>query len=125
MKSSQKLSLTMGLMVSLMVGQSGCSFLGDSVQPLTVSSTEKDADLYVDGHPVGRGTAQTMVARDQNHLVMARKGDRMGTIVVGTQVSTLGVLDLVGGIFWAIPFVGLLTPGARSLDRDQVTVVLP
>jgi hypothetical protein len=110
---------------SILLSQSGCSLFGGTLQGLTVSCADKDADLYVDGNPIDKGSAQTMVARDQNHLVMANRGDRSQTVIVGTRLSGLGILDIIGGFIWLIPFIGLTAAGSRNLDKDQVTIVLP
>jgi hypothetical protein len=36
-------------------------------------------------------------------------------------LSTFGVLDLVGGFFLLVPWVGLLAPGAFTLDNQNFT----
>jgi len=113
------------LCATVLLSQSGCSFFGNTLQALTVTCADKDAELYIDGNVVGKGTVQVLVARDQNHLVMGKKGDRSQTLIVGTKLSTLGILDIIGGFFLLLPFLGLTAAGSRTLDKDIVTIVLP
>ena len=117
--------VTMFVSATFLVSQSGCSFFASSMVPLTVICSEKDADLFIDGQPIGKGTVSTLVSRDSNHIIMAKKGDRVGTVAIGTRLSGLGILDIIGGFLWLIPFLGLASPGSRSPDRDKVTVVIP
>jgi len=35
-------------------------------------------------------------------------------------VSTTGIIDVVGGVFFLIPFLGILGPGFWSLDPDYL-----
>ena len=93
----------------------------------TVSITASDpkADIYVNGAAVGRGAATTRVKRNESFSVMARSGDRVGVATVGTSISPVGILDIVGGIFFLIPFIGIAGPGFHTLDTNNVSVVIP
>lgn len=73
----------------------------------------------------GTGAAQAEVARNRPHSVMARIGDRVSVRKVERVISTTGVLDIVGGIIFLLPFLGLLGPGFWDLEEDHVTVVVP
>ena len=33
-------------------------------------------------------------------------------------------LDLIGGVIWGVPLIGLLTPGAKDLDETDIMVIL-
>lgn len=43
---------------------------------------------------------------------------------VGNHFNETGVLDVVGGCLFLVPFIGLATPGAWSLDETDVTISL-
>lgn len=117
--------IAVALSLILVIGQTGCSFLMNRMVPLGVSCSDPEAELFVDGNPIGKGNTEVMVTRDQVHTVMARKGDRANTVAVGTKTSTAGILDLIGTFLFLLPVVGFLTPGCSSLDRDHVSIVLP
>ena len=80
----------------------------------------------MDGAPVGIGTVTQDLKRNRGHAIMAKTSDnRAGTATIGTKISTTGVLDIVGGCFLLVPFLGLVAPGFWSLDTDQVAIAVP
>jgi len=103
----------------------GCSLLAPSNQTLTISASEPDAEIILDGQPVGRGSVSVSVRRDVSHSVMARVGERTGHAGVGTTISTTGVLDIIGGCLFLLPLLGILGPGFHSLEKDVVNVYVP
>jgi len=103
----------------------GCSLFVGSMQPVTITSSDPLAEILVDGQYVGQGAVSTELRRNRSHAVMARVGDRVGTTTIETKISTLGILDLIGGVFFLIPFIGVAGPGFLELDPPNVNVVLP
>src|SRR5947199_9560566 len=102
-----------------------CSLVVGSHQSLTVTATDPQADIYVDGQFVGRGMGATRVRRDEDHAIMARLGDRTATASVGTKISGPGMPDTVGCVTFLLTCLGLLGPGFWRLDTPNVTVNLP
>jgi hypothetical protein len=113
------------LVLSTWLAQSGCSFLAPTTQLLTVTASDPEAEILVDGKSIGHGAGQVEVSRDEVHTAMARKGDRVGRTMIGYRRSTIGTVDFVSGWFWLVPFLGLLSPGAYRLSINNVTIVLP
>lgn len=109
------------LAASLLVSHTGCSFFAGSMVPVTVTS-HPEADLYVDGQKVGKGTATIQVKRDMNHIVSAKLDGETASLALGTKLSTTGVLDIVGGFFLLIPFLGLAAAGSRTLEQEVVNL---
>ena len=103
----------------------GCSLFVGSTQSVTVSATVPEAEVYVDGQLMGRGPVTVELRRNRSHGFMAKVGERVGTVHTGTQISTTGILDIIGGFFFLIPFIGIAAPGFWSLDRDFVIVAVP
>jgi hypothetical protein len=105
---------------------SSCSFFVSSVQPVAITTSDPSAQIFMDGAPVGVGTATEDLKRDRGHAVMAKTSDnRAGTAVIESHFSRTGILDIVGGCIFLVPFLGLLAPGSRSLDTDQVAIAIP
>ena len=104
---------------------SGCSLLVESDQAVTISSTDPTATLLVDGRSYGPGSRTVKMTRNQSHVVMAMAGSRSGSVHVGYALSSMGILDIIGGFVWLGPFIGLATPGAWQLEREHVCVMLP
>jgi len=114
----------LALLTVALLAQS-CSLFVPSMTALSITASDPRADIYVDGAQVGRGTASTRVKRNESHSIMAKVGDRVGVANVGTSVSATGILDIVGGVFFLIPFIGIAGPGFYSLDSNHITVVVP
>ena len=110
---------------SVVLWTPGCSLMVPRTTTLTITASDPDAEIYVNGALVGRGVATPKVARNESHGITARVGDRVGAASVGTRVSALGVLDILGGILWLVPFVGIAGPGFFELDSTAVTVMVP
>lgn len=103
----------------------GCSFFAGSLDSVTIEPTEPEADILVDGRFMGTGTITVPLRKDRSHSIVARSGDRTGSARVSNEISTTGILDIVGGCFFLIPFLGIAAPGFWRLETDYVNVVLP
>ena len=71
---------------------------------------------------MGSGTTTLELERNRTYAISARSGSSMGSASIGRRVSGTGVLDIVGGCFFLIPFVGCFTPGFWELDKTTVSV---
>jgi len=49
---------------------------------------------------------------------------RAGAAAINKKISGTGVLDIIGGCFFLVPFLGVLGAGFWELDPDSVTVYL-
>ena len=78
--------------------------------------------MYLNNDPVGAGRTTLELDRNRSYAVSARGGNGMGTASIGRRVSGTGVLDIVGGCFFLVPFVGCFTPGFWELDKTTVSV---
>lgn len=107
-----------------LVSSTGCSCFQPSTIPFSVV-TNPEADIYINGQFLGKGSGTMNVSRDQSVNVMAKKdGYYPATQSVNTKMSTSGVWDVIGGFIFLLPFLGLLSPGARDLEVHSVTLNL-
>lgn len=113
------------LICSSMVLTSSCSLFSSSTQHITIQPSNPHADIYVDGAPMGTGTISAPLKKKRSHTVMAKCGDSTGVAQIDRQISTTGVLDIVGGLLILIPFLGVFGPGFYELDPDHVVVAVP
>ena len=117
--------LSVIMVICLAITTSGCSFFVGSTQKFSVNSTEPDSQIFINGSLIGNGSVQTMVRRDQSVSVMVKKdGYYPSSRDIGTKMSSTAILDIIGGCFFLIPFIGLAAPGAHDLDQDSVSIVL-
>ncbi len=113
------------LVTSIAFLQSGCSAFAGSRQPFSVTATERDAQIYINGELAGTGSVKTTVRRDQGVSVMAKKeGYYPATRDIGTKMSSLGILDLVAGCCILLPLIGLAFPGSKELDQSNLSIIL-
>src|SRR5215472_17426638 len=86
------------LFLAMLTGNSGCSFFRSSTQPVTIMTTDPNAEIYAGGRPVGRGTATVELPRDQDQTILARTDDnRAGTATIKSHLGAGGITDIVGG----------------------------
>ena len=103
----------------------GCSMFATSKQAVVISASDPSAEIFVNGQMVGTGTATVDLERNRSHAVLAKVGDRAGAAQIGTKISTLGALDIIGGFLFLLPFLGIAGPGFRDLDTTMVTIAIP
>ena len=121
-----KINVKSILCVVLTLNIVGCSFAAGSMQNITIIPSEEEATVFVDGSFVGTGTCTVDLKKKKSHSVMAKAEDgRVGVARIDKSVSTAGILDIVGGFFILIPWIGLAAPGFWELDPDTVAIALP
>lgn len=108
------------------VGAPSCSLMQPSTQSVSITATDSTAELTADGQVVGTGAVTLNLARNKSHSFMAKTPDgRVASASVGKSLSQTGMLDIVGGILFLLPFIGLFAPGAWDLDTTSITLGLP
>ena len=103
----------------------GCSAFKSKMQPVVIQPTDPTAEVYVDGELKGTGTITTSMARNRNHIITAKVGQRTGVAHVDKSIAVTGVLDIIGTFIFIVPLIGVFTPGFYDLDPDSAVVVVP
>jgi len=125
MKKMTRVICSAGLIASLALGQSGCSVFAPPTQSLVVTASERDAEIFINGHFEGTGEVKTRVVKNENVAIMAKKkGFFPATRTIPTEMSTAGILDVIGGCIFIIPFIGLFYAGAHQLQISNVSMVM-
>ncbi len=63
------------------------------------------------------------MSRNESVSVMAFKdGHHNFMRTIDSRPNGLFVLDVVGGVIWLVPFIGLVTPGAYSLETQELNI---
>ena len=114
------LALCLGIVTS-----TGCSFLAPTKQSITVIASDPAATIYADGLPLGTGPVTVELKKNRNHAFMATVGDRAGVANLGRTVSPVGFVDLIGGMIFLVPWIGVAAPGFWSLEQDTVLIAVP
>jgi len=101
---------------------SGCSAFAPKTQTVSATCSEPDAALQVNGQ-MYKGSAQTDVARNKTVSIMCTKpGYFPAQKTIDHSLSGTGVADVIGTALFLVPGIGLLTPGAWSLDETAVNI---
>lgn len=120
-----KMFVSIMLVISIAALQSGCSMVVPGKQRFTVTASEPDAKIYVNGEYVGQGNIQTRVKRNNDVAVLVKKeGYIPATRNIGTDFSITGILDIVFGYVLLVPLIGLFFPGCRQLEQTNIAVTL-
>lgn len=102
-----------------------CSLAAPSTQPINIMPSHPGAEVYVDGSLRGSGAQTVELSKKNTHSVMAKCGGSAGVAAIDRNLSTTGILDLIGGFLILIPFIGLVSPGAWELSPTSISVPVP
>lgn len=103
----------------------GCSIFGGTSQTLIVNSEPPGADVLVNGTLAGTTPLQHQVSRRGDLSVEIHKaGYTPQTRVTGRKLSSVGIVDVIGGALFLLPLLGLLAPGAWEQDPSAIGVTL-
>jgi len=111
--------------VVLVISIAGCSTFVPHTQKVSIVASEPDAKIYINGDLIGTGRAETKVPRNRDASVMVKcDGYYTATRMLSTTMSGIGVVDIIFGWIWLVPWLGLLSPGSKEIDTPNITVVL-
>lgn len=100
-----------------------CSLFVSGKQAVRIETNDPNCVIKADGLTVGHGySAVASLKKNKSHIISAENGNRKGMTVVDSELSTTGVLDLIGGICFLVPFLGFCSKGAWTLDPDIVAI---
>jgi len=103
----------------------GCSAFVQHTQRVVITPSVPEAVVSVDGEVVGTGRQDMRLRRDERHRVTAEFEGRQGAEAINKKISATGILDIVGGCFFLVPFIGVITPGFWELEPTEVNVIIP
>jgi hypothetical protein len=113
------------LCLTILTSQTACSLFSPHQELISATASERDAEIYINGTFVGKGVGSLQVQRDQAAAIMVtKKGFIPQTTSVPVRFSTTGILDILGGCTWLIPFIGATSPGFWQHETTNVSVVL-
>ncbi|ODT46160.1 MAG: hypothetical protein ABS70_01490 [Nitrospira sp. SCN 59-13] len=102
-----------------------CSIFAGSSQSLTVNSEPPGANVLINGTLAGSTPLQHQVPRRGDLTVEVQKaGYTPQTRVTGRKLSSVGIVDVIGGAMFLLPLLGLIAPGAWEQDPGIIGVTL-
>lgn len=113
------------LVVALVISMAGCSLFGSRMQTITIGSDPEGADVIINHERVGQTPLRYQVQRGEDVLVQISKpGYETAFRNTSRNISTLGIIDVVGGVICLLPFVGLFSNAAWEHEPASIGVVL-
>lgn len=110
---------------ALLATSSGCSLVAGGSQRFRVESDPPGARVFVNGQDMGSTPIDTRIQRRENAFVTVKKrGYHTASRTTGRELSTIGVIDVIGGCFWLVPFLGLISDGAYVQTPKRIFVHL-
>lgn len=111
-----------GLLTGIVLaGPTGCSLFVSSTESVAIEASDPNARIFVDGRDVGVGKATVPLKRNDTYTVRAEGADgQVATGRIRKQISTTGILDLIGGFIFLVPFIGAAAPGFWDLEPDYL-----
>ncbi|MBX3123182.1 MAG: PEGA domain-containing protein [Nitrospira sp.] len=102
-----------------------CSLFGGTSQSLTVNSDPPGANVLINGTSAGTTPLQYQVPRRGDLTVEVQKpGYTPQTRVTGRKLSSVGIVDVIGGALFLLPLLGLIAPGAWEQDPGIIGITL-
>lgn len=103
----------------------GCSLFGSRKQMLAVTSEPPGAEVSISGMVVGTTPLEHEVERGGSLVVGVKKsGYQAQYRTTSRKLSTLGVMDVIGGWLLLVPFLGLFSNAAWDYDPATFGFVL-
>lgn len=113
------------MLVCFVMSTTGCSMMNSGQQRITVISDPQGAMVQVNGSMVGRTPVTAEINRKETAVVMVRKdGYYPATRTTNRRLSMTGVLDILGGLMFLVPFIGLASDGAWEQDPAVMSFML-
>jgi hypothetical protein len=95
------------------------------MQTITVSSEPMGANVIVNGEHAGHTPLRYQVRRSEDLLIEIRRAGYQAEYRNGHRtLSTLGILDVIGGAIILVPFFGLLSAAAWEQEPSTFGVIL-
>jgi hypothetical protein len=116
---------TVALVIASHLTLTGCSIFGGSSQQLTVISDPSGAQVLINGTAAGTTPLQYEVPRRGDLVVEVQKpGYKSQSRMTGRKLSSIGIVDVVGGAIFLLPLLGLIAPGAWEQDPSTFGITL-
>ena len=109
----------------LALSLTSCSLFVPSHENLSVLSDQIDSEIYINGALIGKGAVVASVKRNKNtHILVKKDGFHTVQRNIDSHLNVFGVMDIIGGILFLIPIIGLMAPGAYSISESNISIMM-
>ena len=120
----QRRLLRVPALVVLATQLTGCCVFMPHTQDVHVSCNPTDATLMINGQHFQTPATVTVPRNREVSIKCTKEGYYTYDRLVGTHMNPLAAVDLVGTLFLLFPVIGLISPGANSLDQTVFKIDL-
>lgn len=118
-------AVVIAILIAGHLNLTACSLFGGSSQPLMVNSDPPGANVLINGTSAGTTPLQYQVSRRGDITIDVQKaGYKSQSRVTGRKLSSVGIVDVIGGALFLLPLLGLIAPGAWEQDPSAIGVTL-
>ena len=96
MYKTSKLMALISLGLIVVLASSCATILNDNPQRVVIKATPAEADIYVDGQNVGKGSVEQFLSTERDHLIKAKLGDDEKEVTIK---SNIGILWVIADVF--------------------------
>ncbi len=116
----------MACALGLAASTTACSLFANSRQTITLLSSPEGAEAKVNGVYAGTTPVQVYEIDRKRRAVVTFSLDGYETSTLSTSggLSTVGIIDVIGGVLWLVPLLGLLSGGAWEQTPDTLSATL-
>ena len=105
----------------VLIHGTACSLVAPRMQSISVTSDPAGARVTVNGMSAGVTPTQYKIKKNEEaSIVVGKDGYETATRLTSTTLSTIGIVDIIGGCIFLLPFLGLLAPGAWKQEPSNV-----
>lgn len=113
------------VLTSVLILTSGCSAMkADKYTDVEVNCNPDSSIASVDGEHKGSPATFSVVTNKDIEVSCQKAGYITSTTKVRTHITTTGILDAIGGFFFLVPAIGLISPGAWDLNQKTFDITL-
>ena len=105
---------------SLLLATTGCSLFAPRSEDLLVDSEPQEAQVIVAGQRLTTPCTIRVPCDKDVTVVLKKEGYRTRVYNIKRTLGKCGTLDLVGGIIFLLPAVGLFSGGAYTLEQHTI-----
>ncbi len=124
MNKVSRIATVIATAAALLAASTSCSAFRSSTQTLNITCSHPDATLTVNDKTYTPPAQVTLKRNKDVSIQCYKKGFVPYHRTVGNHLNDTGVLDIIGTCLVLVPGIGLLTPGAWSLDETNIVITL-
>lgn len=102
----------------------GCSLFVPHNQTIVINGKPANATVIVNGQQMTAPATVSVKRNKDVNILVTKNGYNSYTCASRHSLSTWGTLDIIGGVCFLIPFIGLLAPGAYELNQENFYYIL-